>query len=357
MENMRLYKYIAVITLLVLLISLVLVLLFVFVFKSDGAEKIPAGPKLVIDHDGGADDAMAIFLALVYEQHFNGPNVIGLTTTHGNVGEEQVFINSQRILNIANRRDVPIYRGSTSAIVHSPPSDYYFGKDGLGDLNNVVYETLLGPKDEPIHTQAEHAAVALIELSKKYEGELTVAVIGPVSNIALAVRLDPKFISRLKHLYIAAGNIYSEQYPQPEFNALLDVEGYHIVAEKSLVDNVTFIPFSPFHDLHNISMDWRLNVLGGIDTKIMKAQKLFERLTTFKPIWNHLDPQAMAMVLNNTLISNETCSNNSIILCDPGRGINTNHFTDCNDSNAKIAYAGPTEEFKTFLYDVFSAQL
>ncbi|KAJ2943962.1 hypothetical protein O0L34_g8285 [Tuta absoluta] len=300
---------------------------------------------------------MAIFLALIHEQYFDGPKVIGLTTTHGNVGEDQVFINSQRILDIAKRKDVPIYRGSPSALVQSHLSDYYFGKDGLGDLEDKVYETLLDQNCGPIQAQAKHAVEALIEMSKKYEGELTIAAIGPVSNIALAAKLDPKFISRLKHLYIAAGNIYSEQHHDPEFNALLDVEGLYIVAEKSLVDKVTFIPFSPFYDLHNISMDWRLNILGGIDTPVMKAQNQFERLTNFQPIWNQLDPQAMAMVLNETLISKETCSNISIILCGPERGITTNHFTDCNNSNAKVAYPGPSEEFKIFLYDVFSSQL
>ncbi|KAI8430296.1 hypothetical protein MSG28_000608 [Choristoneura fumiferana] len=68
--------------------------------KSSNADIHIEGPKLIIDHDGGADDAMAIFMALIYEQYFNGPKVIGLTTTHGNVDETQSFYNSQRFLSI-----------------------------------------------------------------------------------------------------------------------------------------------------------------------------------------------------------------------------------------------------------------
>ncbi|KAJ2943960.1 hypothetical protein O0L34_g8283 [Tuta absoluta] len=320
------------------------------------SEKVRARPKLVIDHDGGADDAMAIFLALIYEQNFNGPKVLGITTVQGNVFEEQAFRNSQIILDIAKRRDVPIYRGSRTAMVKTIHTDGYFGMDGLGDLEDAVIQTFLDPTFEPIAAQSESAVEALIRLSKKYKGELTVVAIGPLSNIALAVKLDPKFVSRLKHLYIGAGNIYSDKHPKPEFNALMDVEGYYIVTENSIEDKVTFIPFSPFFDLHNISMNWRQNYLGGINTTIMKAQKQFERKTTFDPIWNHLDPKVMAMVLKKSLIRNELCTVNSIIMCGPKRGINTNDFDDCQQPNAKIAFAGPDKKFKKFLYNVFSSQ-
>ncbi|KAI5639386.1 inosine-uridine preferring nucleoside hydrolase domain-containing protein [Phthorimaea operculella] len=283
-------------------------------------KKVQAGPKLVIDHDGGADDAMAIFLALIYEQNFNGPKVLALTTIHGNVAEEQAFKNSQIILDIAKRRDVLIYRGSRFAMVHTNRSDGHFGKNGLGDLGEDVIQTLRHSEFTPIKAQAHHAAEALVHMSKKYEGELTVVATGPVTNIALAVKLDPKFISRLKHLYIAAGNIYSDKYPKPELNAFMDVEGYYIVTDNALVDKVTFIPYSPFFDLHNISMDWRINKLGCIKTSIMKAQNKFRRTITSDPIWNPLDPKAMAMVLENTLIRNEMCSDHSIIMCGRKRG-------------------------------------
>ncbi|CAH2238183.1 jg13017 [Pararge aegeria aegeria] len=307
--------------------------------------------KLVIDQDGGADDAMAIFMALLYEKYYDGPTVVALTTTHGNVGEEQTFNNTQRILSIADRRNVPIFRGTTKALIAGIESDYYFGYDGLGDNVTASYKAIAAEK--------EHAVFALIQLSKKYKGKLTVVALGSLTNIALAIRIDPDFVSRLSQLYVAAGNIYDQDFTKPEFNAAMDPEAYQIVVNSCKPDKLTIIPFSPILKYQKISNEWRTDVLGSIRTKIMRAQNQFEQISIKSTsFWSLLDPSAMAIVLEEcTVVEEALYSNNSIILCGDSRGINTNKFTTLEEANARIIVKVKKEPYKKFLYNLFSSDL
>ncbi|XP_073947966.1 uncharacterized protein [Choristoneura fumiferana] len=309
------------------------------------------GPKLIIDHDGGADDAMAIFMALIYEQYFNGPKVIGLTTTHGNVDETQSFYNSQRLLDIAGRPEVPIYRGSNFSLVISVPSDFYFGHDGLGDNDHEEIK--------PIDAQPQHAALSFIELTNKYPGEITIVALGALTNIALAIRLDSTFISRLSHMYVAAGHVYSPEYSSPEYNAEQDAESYYVIAKNAYPEKITFVPFSQVDSL-NVSKEWRQDVLGAIPTKIINSLNKFERISmnaSDSLQWSLLDPIAMGIVLNKSIVSDVKYSKNSIILCGDRRGINTNEFTIKEDANARLVNGVFKEEYQNLLFSIFSAEL
>ncbi|RVE52041.1 hypothetical protein evm_003319 [Chilo suppressalis] len=306
-------------------------------------------PKLVIDQDGGADDAMAIFIALLREEYFNGPELVAITTTHGNVNESQCFINTQRILDTAKRRDIPIHRGSESAIIKDYPEDNFFGTDGLGDNKNVKYQA--------IRAEPSHAVFILIELSKKYEGELIVVTIAPLTNIALALKIDPDFINRLKHIYVGAGTINDAGFPKPEFNALLDVEAYYILMQSAHPDKVTVLPFSRIKDSMNITTDWRQNVLGKINTNIMRAQNMFDQVALPKnPRWHYLDPTVMSVALNNGIVESYKLSKNNITLWGDKRGYNTNNFTS-DQPNVNLVYATSENKYKIFLYETFSAEI
>ncbi|KAL4707637.1 hypothetical protein ACJJTC_006987 [Scirpophaga incertulas] len=306
--------------------------------------------KMFVDHDGGADDAMGMFIVMLREECFGGFNIIGISTVNGNVNESQAFINTQRILNVADRLDIPIYRGSPSALVMGYPSDNFFGKDGLGDHVPQPYEE--------IQAQGLQAAQALVELSKQHEGNLIVVAIGPLTNIALAIKLDPNFIQRLQHLYVGAGNIHSDAYPNPEFNAQLDVEAYYIVAQNSDPNLVTFVPFSQIIDSMLMPQDWRTQTLGSIQTKIMEAQNSYEVVSqaTIKDVWVLLDPAVMSIALNNDIIESTLPSNQSITLCGTDRGIVTNDFNS-DSVNVNVINATSLPKYQQFLLDTFSCDL
>ncbi|XP_049887848.1 uncharacterized protein LOC126382129 isoform X2 [Pectinophora gossypiella] len=321
--------------------------IFVLLFFSVSTN---ARSKLLIDNDAGGDDAMAIFLALLYEKYFDGPQLIALTTGNGNTNEDNVSRNNQRILKVAQRQDVPIYRGSKSSIVFTPESTNYFGKDGLGDVDEVITD-LVPP-------QQQNAVDALISLSKKYEGELTVVTIGALTNVALAIKVDPGFLNRLAHLYIGAGHINGDNHPEPEFNAHVDVEAYHIVMQSATPDKVSVFPFSQTYAFLNFTKEWRLDVLGAIDTDIMRAQNQYERIAIPQEDgWAALDPSVVAAVINPNLVEEYKYSKYDIILCGDKRGINTNEFVEQDKANVRIVYKVNSEEYKQFLLDVFSAEL
>ncbi|OWR42554.1 pyrimidine-specific ribonucleoside hydrolase rihA like protein [Danaus plexippus plexippus] len=338
------------------LLVMIFVTLIVLFAVSSSAGPAPDGQKvkkkLIIDHDGGADDAMAIFIAVLYEKYFDGPEVVALTTTFGNVGEDQVFNNSQRILSVADRRDVPIYRGSKVSLIQTIPTDAFFGYDGLGD--NEIIEHF-----SPIEAQKDCAAIALIELSKKYKGDLIIVSIGPLTNIALAMRLDPLFLSRLSHIYIGAGNVYGDNYKNAEFNAAMDVEAYYIVTQSGIQEKMTVVPFSQIIDYLPLTQDWRVKELGSITTRIMKHQNDFERTSiNSSTTWCLLDPAVMAIALEETSIVEEIrYSNHSVMICNADRGRNTNIYSTKEDANVALVYRVRKEAYEDFLYSVFASEL
>jgi purine nucleosidase len=176
--------------------------------------------RLVIDTDPGVDDAHAIMMALAHPD----TTVEALTTVAGNVSVERTTTNACTILD-AMGVDVPIYAGSAGAIIPTGhDASYVHGIDGLGDCDHPV---------SPRRPIEEHAVMALIRMANESPGELTLAAIGPLTNIALATRLDPTLPQKFKRLVVMGGAIYGtgnvKESPSAEFNIWSDPEAASIV--------------------------------------------------------------------------------------------------------------------------------
>ncbi|XP_035691757.1 uncharacterized protein C1683.06c-like isoform X1 [Branchiostoma floridae] len=189
---------------------------------------------MVLDVDCGCDDAQAIMLALTR------PNVqvLGITCVAGNVGVDQVCRNALRVLKVFGRLDVPVFRGADVPILgNHVDARYWHGQDGMGDV----------PDPDPPGmelVQSEHAVTALLRLSKEHPGEITLVAVAPLTNLALAVRMDPEFPARLKELVIMGGNINARGRvtPTAEFNFAYDSEAAHMVLH-SFTCPVTDLPY------------------------------------------------------------------------------------------------------------------
>ncbi|XP_071489276.1 inosine-uridine preferring nucleoside hydrolase-like [Diadema antillarum] len=182
------------------------------------AEKV----TMVIDCDPGIDDAVAIMMAL------GQPNVnlIGVTCVTGNVEVDKVTINALRVLEKFSKLDIPVFRGASQYIITDPKeAKHVHGTDGLGDIPNP------GPMPSRDLVQSEHAVQALIRMANEKPGQITLVAIGPLTNLALAIRLDPTFTSKLKELVIMGGNIEARGtgFWTAEFNFGTDPEAAHIV--------------------------------------------------------------------------------------------------------------------------------
>jgi purine nucleosidase len=177
--------------------------------------------RLVIDTDPGVDDAHAILLAFAHPL----AKVEALTIVGGNVALPRTVANACTILDVLDQEDVPIYAGCAGPILpNEHNAAYVHGDDGLG-----------GSAYAPSRRQAapEHAVNALIRMANENPRELTLVAIGPLTNIALATRLDPMLPAKFKRLVVMGGAIRSmgnmDQAPSAEFNMYVDPEAAAIV--------------------------------------------------------------------------------------------------------------------------------
>ncbi|XP_062390094.1 inosine-uridine preferring nucleoside hydrolase isoform X1 [Sardina pilchardus] len=177
--------------------------------------------KLLIDVDCGVDDAQAIMIALA------APNVqvLGITCTHGNTVVDNVCKNVLRVLQVCGRLDIPVFRGATKPILGiSIEAGHFHGEDGLGDAPdpNAPGLDLL---------QKEGAVQAMIRIVNEHPGQVSLVATAPLTNLALAIRIDPSISQKLKGLYIMGGNTESRGNTTivAEFNFACDPEAAYIV--------------------------------------------------------------------------------------------------------------------------------
>ncbi len=152
--------------------------------------------KLIIDTDPGIDDAMAIAYAAAASEI----DLIGLTTVFGNTHVHQSSRNA-RFLVDKLRLGIPVAQGASSALGESThsPSEHVHGPEGFGDLTQI---------EEIGENHALSAAEFLVDMARSHRGELVVCAVGPLTNIADAMRLDPEFADNLGKLVIMGGAVY-----------------------------------------------------------------------------------------------------------------------------------------------------
>lgn len=202
-------------------------------------------PQLLIDTDPGVDDALAIMMASAHA------DIAGLCIAAGNVGLAHTVRNA-RVLADLLALDVPIFAGCAAPLVRAPDDDAAFvhGRDGFGDI---------GFADPRAPVSAEPAASALLRLTRERPHELTVVALAPLTNIALALRLDPSLPARVPRLVVMGGAVTGRgntaRIPA-EFNIGFDPEAAHVV-------------FSAFPDIEVV--DWEASVRHAFDTAAFDA--------------------------------------------------------------------------------------
>ncbi|GLT92815.1 hypothetical protein SLE2022_106310 [Rubroshorea leprosula] len=183
---------------------------------------IPAEPKkIIIDTDPGIDDAMAIFVALRSPE----VEVIGLTTIYGNVYTTLATRNALHLLEVAGRTDIPVAEGSHVTITKGTKlriADFVHGADGLGNQNFPP------PQGKKID---KSAAEFLVEQANLYPGKVTVVALGPLTNIALALELDPSFAKNIGQVVLLGGAfaVNGNVNPAAEANIFGDPDAADIV--------------------------------------------------------------------------------------------------------------------------------
>ncbi len=154
--------------------------------------------KLIIDTDPGIDDAMAIAYAAAAPEI----DLIGLTTVFGNTHVHQSSRNARFLQNKLGL-GIPVAEGADFAWGEDShaPSKHVHGPEGFGDITDI-------PQVGDNH--ALNAAEYLVEMARLHQGELVVCAVGPLTNIADAIRIDPAFSSNIARLVVMGGAVFSK---------------------------------------------------------------------------------------------------------------------------------------------------
>jgi purine nucleosidase len=199
--------------------------------------------KLFIDTDPGIDDALAILMADAHAE------VVGLGIAAGNVGLAHTVANALKLVETIGAA-TPVFAGCATPLVR-PAEDAAFvhGLDGFGDIGYV-------PSARAAET--EHAARALLRLSHEHAGQLVLVAIAPLTNLALALQLDPTLPQRVATLVIMGGAVTGRGNTQrvpAEFNIGFDPEAAHVV-------------FSTWPQFTLV--DWEATMRHGVDFEQMR---------------------------------------------------------------------------------------
>lgn len=174
---------------------------------------------LLIDTDPGIDDALALLMAFAEPRH----QVVGLTIAAGNVGLAHTVRNALKLCEVAGRDDVPVHAGCAAPLLQpSEDAAFVHGQDGFGDIGYTPSARV---------AEDEHAALAILRLSQQHAGRLVLVALGPLTNLALALKLDPTLPQRVARCVVMGGAVteHGNMTPTAEFNIAFDPEAAHIV--------------------------------------------------------------------------------------------------------------------------------
>ena len=181
------------------------------------------GKKIILDCDPGHDDAVAILLAL------GNPaiDLLGVTTVGGNQSLDKVTYNARAVLEKAHATDVPVHMGCGRPLIREPEAAATI--HGQSGLDGVELPVPSRPLDEG------HAVNWIIDtIMSNPPQTITLVPTGPLTNIALAARLEPRIVDRVKEVVLMGGGYHVGNWSAvAEFNVKVDPEAAHIVFNES----------------------------------------------------------------------------------------------------------------------------
>lgn len=222
---------------------------------------------VIIDTDPGQDDAFAILLALGSPEL----KVLGLTTVAGNMGLAQTTDNARRIVELAGRGDLPVHAGAPRPLLRDPrPVPEIHGDTGIDGWD-------WAPAEEG--AARGHAVDFLVSTVMGHPDPVTLIALGPQTNIAMALRREPRMAERLDRIVFMGGGFFEggNMSPAAEYNILVDPEAARIVLNAGIP--ITAAPLDCTHAAP-APVNWSAT-LAAHGSQVMRAcagmMEFFER--------------------------------------------------------------------------------
>ncbi len=269
--------------------------------------------KFIFDSDGGVDDAQALILLVA-----NGKTPDLITTVFGNVGLDQATTNLLATLAML-KVEVPVHKGADRPLTQ-PIIDakYVHGDDGLGGARRPDQQALPASEDGVgvlRRTFGEAAA----------KGEkVDILMIGPLTNLALALRLEPSIVDGIGTLTIMGGNVYGRgnTTPAAEFNIYADPEAAQVVLTAGV--ETVVVPWEPCttHFMEGARVDAMFDAIP--ETALRDFSKALARHARENGIkrgladrFLYVDPLAAAVVVDPSMVTRSILASSSVALA-PG---------------------------------------
>jgi purine nucleosidase len=196
--------------------------------------------KIIMDVDTGIDDALAILYSIESRQL----DILGITTVNGNVPLDYVTKNTLKILALAGENDIPVHPGAVEPYLREAVHEFkVHGNDGIGNALDDMVVT------KPL--EDTFAADFIIESAREHKEELTLIMVGPLTNLALALKKAPEIKDMIGRVVIMGGVVsnagYGNMLPTSEFNIFADAEAAKVVFHKGL--DITLVSLDVTHQV------------------------------------------------------------------------------------------------------------
>ena len=259
-------------------------------------------PRFIIDTDTAGDDVTSLLIGL----RWPGAEVEAVTVCAGNVELDMCVRNALYTVEMARRTEIPVHAGAARPLERELVTAHYVhGSDGMGESNFPP------PSKEADPVPAPEAIVALVDA---HPGEIEIIAQAPLTNIALALRLDPQLPSKVKRLWVMGGanNFVGNITPAAEFNFYVDPEAAKAVVGAGF--ELTLVPWDVcVHD--GVLSTEELTPIRALDTPLSRfyldvnraVARFMKREHGIDGI-SHPDAIMMAMAIDHGVIAeSERC--------------------------------------------------
>ena len=304
--------------------------------------------KIIIDTDCGSDDAMAIAMALndtAYE-------IVMISAVSGNVHVNQAAINALTTIEFAKTYEPPVYIGAAKMLLRELSYAHEtHGDDGMGDIGLVP---------ERLEVQKGNGVLKMLEaLRESQAGEIDIIALGPLTNIALAIRLDYEAMKKAGRIVVmgsaglGAGNVTTSA----EFNIWQDAEAAKIVTESGL-DEIIYVGWDAclgdcMLNSEEIEKIRTGSELGKFAIDCNKNLLELNRERFGDDYLDMADPSAVAAALYPECIAHcEKYYCEVDVSCGPSYGtvlVDVNHFSE-KTPNVYICSKLHADQYKDYIY-------